>query len=925
MAWAPDAPSGAGRISESVDPMREDVRVRLTDRAVGREALRRLSFLFQDGVVLAATLRGLQAIDLLGPSLERETTVAQLRPGLTKTAFGHVRVGLRTLAQADWIATAPELTPEHTTIAWTPNGRAVAGHHARYVELGGFLATFAGNDAAEWTGPWSSERAARFAALVDGAVARWELGDLEPDLRDIVTAQLDGALAVPTLLWLDALGGLGGDGPTLPSGDSGREAGRLLGALGWVDDAGDWTGAGRHGLDFVPHLGLVGSYLPMFARLPELFRGERTATYARGAGDTRAWHIQQETNLRASSVAHGRYFADADPIVASIFDREPLADQPRFVVLTGCDDGRWLVHVNEFVRSRTLRGRHLDSHPLRMVGIDRSDVAVVRASDALAAAGIEDALVLQGDTGDPTAVRDTLHAHGLPIENALHVHAFVDHERRYSGGHALDGGAGMSSGAYVADDGAALAGADVEADLSAHFARWAPHVARHGMLVLEAHCVSPSITARHLGALHSLAFDAYNGYTGQYPVERPAFIAAARRAGLRQAATGERRYPTTRPFVAVSLNHLLGDRFGPMIARGDVDAPRRDTWSPQPGTDLRDGRGLHELVFDHGDLRHPRLWASASTSVLVTQTMDTLEERVERLGPGDVLRVLDYGTGTALAAIELLKACRERGFEARLARRGVGFELHLVDIPSSWFAQGHALVQESSWTQCHSLIGADGRFRPLSEVTGGVRMDVVMSSMVFHLIPPKALVRVAESLAGITAPGGRLLWNAPDLGVPGPYAVPFHQPNRMVRAHWKALLRGEAEPTSPLQRDAIAAARLRAKDGVPLIDDERANKRILSKPHTGEEVGDALRGHFAGEVTTQTHEIVVRETLDTLLVPSNQEEYLPEIEDFALRSAVIEEIMRSEVIPVLQAGPAGTYGGYNVHWTFGDFRPIADR
>ena len=903
--------------------MREDVHVQLTDRPVGREALRRLSFLFQDGVVLAATLRGIDAIGLREPSLERTATVAQLSPGMTKTAFGHLRVGLRTLAQAGWLHEEPAMTPERTSVAWTDAGRATHRHHARFIELGEFLATFASNEPTAWALPWDGDRASRFATLVDAAAARWQLDDLEPDLREVVVAQLDGALAVPVLLWLDATGGLSGDGPALPADDSGEQAGRLLTALGWVDAGGTWSGAGRHGLSFVAHLGLVGSYLPMFARLPELYRGERTATYARGAGHSREWHIQQETNLRASSVAHGRYFADADPIVASIFDREPLADQPRFVVLTGCDDGRWLVHIDGFVRSRTLRGRHLDAHPLRMVGIDRSDVAVARASDALTAAGIEDALVLRGDTGDPTAVRDTLHAHGLPIENALHVHAFVDHERRYSGGHALDGGGGMSSGAYVADDGAALAGADVEADLSAHFARWAPHVARHGMLVLEAHCVSPPITARHLGALHSLAFDAYNGYTGQYPVERPAFIAAARRAGLRQAATGERRYPTTRPFVAVSLNHLLGDRFGPMIARGDLDAPRRDTWSPKPGTDLRDGRGLHELVFDHGDLRHPRLWASASTSVLVTQTMDTLEERVETLGRGDVLRVLDYGTGTALAAIELLKACRERGFEARLERRGVGFELHLVDIPSSWFAQGHALVQESSWTQCHSLIGTDGRFRPLSDVTGGVQMDVVMSSMVFHLIPPKALERVAASLAGITAPGGRLLWNAPDLGVPGPYAVPFHQPNRMVRAHWKALLLGEAEPTSPLQRDAIAAARLRAKEGVPLIDDERANRRILPRPHTGGEVGDALRGHFVGEVTTQTHEIVVRETLDTLLVPSNQEEYLPEIEDFDLRSAVIEEIMRGEVLPVLRSGPAGTYGGYNVHWTFGDFRPLS--
>ena len=74
-------------------------------------------------------------------------------------------------------------------------------------------------------------------------------------------------------------------------------------------------------------------------------------------------------------------------------------------------------------------------------------------------------------------------------------------------------------------------------------------------------------------------------------------------------------------------------------------------------------------------------------------------------------------------------------------------------------------------------------------------------------------------------------------------------------------------------------------------------------------------------MTTQTHEIVVRETLDTLLVPSNQEEYLPEIEDFELRSALIEELMLEEVLPGLRGRAGRHVGGYNVHWTFGDFRP----
>jgi len=898
--------------------------VRLIHRGIGREALRRLAFLFQDGMVLATTLRGLDAIGLLERSLARSETLDRLCPELSDTGLAHVRVGLRTLAQAGWIESGPALAPEATAIEWTAAGRAVAAHHDGYLALGAYLATFLDNEPEAWARPWDTTRLALFAGLVDAAEARWELDDLAPSLRDDVVAHLDGALASPALLWLDATGALDrdGDGPALPAGEAAEHAARLLRTLGWLADDGSWSEDGVIGLDFVVHLGLVGSYLPMFGRLPDLYAGQISGART-GPADGREWHVQRELNIRASAAAHGRYFGDADATIASIFDRQPLSGQPRFVLDTGCGDGSWLARIHALVRDCTLRGRHLDEHPLLIVGADYSAAAVQRARRTLADAGAA-ALVLLGDVSEPDALRDRLAANGLAIEDGLHVHAFVDHDRGYSGAHAPATAAGLSSGAYVSESGHVLDPADVEADLAAHLTRWAPHVARHGLIVLEAHCVAPQVASRHQGALHSIAFDAYHGLSRQYPVERRAFIAALRRAGLRQAATGERRYPTTRPFVAVSLNHLLSGGSEELIPGCDGDVPRQDTWQPEPGVDRGDGRGLHDLLYERGDLRHPRLWSSAATSLLVTQAMAVLEERLAGLDRGSVLRVLDYGTGTALAAIELLKATRETGLEDRLERSGVTLELHLADIPSSWFAYGFDVVRECSWTRCHSLIGADGRFRPLLAVTGGQRMDVVMSSMVFHLIPPKAVRRVASGLADVTAAGGRLLWNAPDLGVAGPYAVLFHDPNRALRAHWKALLTGAAMPETQLQRDAVAAAYARVADGsAPLIDDDRAGRRILPRPHEGPEIGDALSGHFAGEVTTQTYEIADQETIDTLLVPSNQEEFLPEIEDPSIRAGIVEELMRTVVLPAMHAGPAGSALGYNVHWTFGDFRPLA--
>jgi SAM-dependent methyltransferase len=360
-----------------------------------------------------------------------------------------------------------------------------------------------------------------------------------------------------------------------------------------------------------------------------------------------------------------------------------------------------------------------------------------------------------------------------------------------------------------------------------------------------------------------------------------------------------------------------------LVPAHDPAATRHDTWQPDPGVDLRDGRGLHELLYEGGDLRRPRGWSAPSTNRLVAQAIDELDGRIDAVAPGDTIAVLDYGTGTGLAAIELLKICRERDFEARLEQRGASLELHLVDIPSSWFAQGHALLRDCAWTRFHALKDANG-FRPLPEVMDSRRMDLVLSSMVFHLIPPRALTRAADGLADVTKPGGRLLWSAPDLGPPGPESVLFHDPNRAVRDRWRGFVSGETEPSSATLREAVAAARRRRSEDESLILDDRADRRILRRAHTGPEVAEALSGRFAGTIDTADYEMTTDESLDTLLVPSNQEEYLPEIDDAATRSAVIEELLLDEVLPAFHAGPAATENGLNIRWTFGDFRPHAD-
>ena len=861
-------------------------------------------FVHQDGVILGPTVAALAEIGILEPSLVKERSLAELAPDLPPGGFANLRVGLRSLAGQGWLAEGPTLDPATTVLRWTDSGRAVMRYRGRYVEAGRLLGLFPSNDPEAWAQPWDADQRTGFAALVPLACEGWRLDDLRGRERALTATHLDAALVVPALLRLRAHGDEGT--PELPDDAVEAGVGRLLAGLGLTrDEGGPWTDTGRAVVRLSVHFGMAASYLPLLARLAALYRGE--ATVGPEARRTE-WHVQRRLNISASAAAHTRYFEDADRIFVELFDREPLDAQPRFIADMGCGDASWLVHLHELIATRTLRGRHLDDHPLLMVGLDYNGAALEQGQRVVDAARLP-SLLLHGDVSDPDAVAATLAKHGVAMEDGLHVRAFIDHDRAYRGGDPATEVRGTSTGAYVDRGGAPLRAADVERDLVAHLRRWAPHVRRHGIVMLEAHCVAPWIARKHLGATHSVAFDAYHGYSHQYPIEHAAFLECCRKAGLRPASESERRYPATRPFVAVSLNRLLMS--GP-------DAPLAPPEHAAPEVDLEDGRALHRLLYVDGDVRYPRAWCSAPTGAVVAGALEVVERRLADARAGDTVRVLDYGAGTGLATIELLKAVRERGIEERLRSRGVELELHLVDLPSSWFAQGEALLRGHRAVRFHSLLGASGGFRPLLELTGDRRVDVVMANMVFHLIPAAALPRAAVDLTSVTAAGGRLVWNAPDLGPAGPYAVLFHDANRALRRRWLELLRGEPGG-GPHTAEAVELVRAELDDEALRAAQARADRRVLPRANAATEVAVALADAFGGEATVErpTYELLAEDVVDTLLVPSNQEEFLSELRDRALRERVIAELMLGDVLPELQGGPAGTAEGLNVQWTLG--------
>ncbi len=894
-------------------------------------------------MILTATLSALRerkVMDLLLGS--RSLTVRELvRDSGANAAY--LQVVLRCLASQGWLSRRGRPGTDDLRYGMTEWGRLVSTVFPLYEHAGGFLRTCFPFD---WLlrGPTSPAAVDAFADLVYQSVDGWDLAlrlhGAPAWLVDHVRHHLDGALVTPVMLALMTLDDARGPGPNASASQAHPHVLRLLSVLGWYDsDRNQWTAAGKVARHYALHYGLVGSYFPMLASLPSLLFAGRAALPRVAPGQPES-HVDRRLNVLASAVAHRRYFEDADAIFLELFDREPLEAQPDFVADIGCGDGSWLRHIHELVTSRTRRGRALARHPLTMVGIDYNAAALEVARRTFEAAGVRH-LVLPGDITHPEQLAATLARHGLDIARGLHIRSFIDHNRCYQPrpGRPRSAVTVEPSGAYVTDDGEVLPNDLLQQDLVDFLGRWAPYARDYGLVILEAHCVEPCLASRHVGETHSVSFDAYHGLSHQYPVDFACFMQAARTAGLEPVLYQHRRYPSCRPFVAISLNRFQAPADGETALAGPALLRHTDEWQPEAGQDREDGEALHRLLYDGGDLRRPRAWCAYPTGVLVRSALDCIARRLGEIEDdrrADSITVLDYGTGTGLLAIELLKGCRERGLLARMERLAIGFELWLLDIPSGWFAKGHALLRDCRYTRFFSIKDEAGDFRPLGQVLPVASVDLAVASMVLHLVPPRALPAVFEGLAGVLKPHGRFIWNAPDLGPPLPDSVPFHEPNRRLRRRALEILEDPARLRSLLATlpgaeralyDGLAEALERARADLSPAERLRAERmaarQILPEPTPIAVVESGLRRFFEGSVSMRTFEMTVQDALDAILVPANQR-YLAEFVDRAVRETLIRLLMTHGVLPAVVAGPAGTAAGFSICWTFGDFRPSTD-
>jgi hypothetical protein len=254
-----------------------------------------------------------------------------------------------------------------------------------------------------------------------------------------------------------------------------------------------------------------------------------------------------------SGGAHHTYFKKSGEIIIELFNR-PLDEQPQGICDMGCGDGSLLDHVYTVVKSETLRGRALDTHPLVLIGADTSKVARRITKQRLRQAAVPAFHVIRGDINRPAFLASELEQLGLDIHHLLHVRSFLDHNRPYlPPANYTRGARGARTTGAFAYLGEEIPADELEENLVRHLRRWAPYVGRFGLLVMELHTLPPEVTAANLDRTLAVAYDATHGFSDQYLIELEVFLACAREAGLVADERFQAKFPPSE-LATVSIN-----------------------------------------------------------------------------------------------------------------------------------------------------------------------------------------------------------------------------------------------------------------------------------------------------------------------------------------------------------------------------------
>lgn len=337
------------------------------------------------------------------------------------------------------------------------------------------------------------------------------------------------------------------------------------------------------------------------------------------------------------------------------------------------------------------------------------------------------------------------------------------------------------------------------------------------------------------------------------------------------------------------------------------------------GSAAHDADALDDMLYLDESRTAARPWCHTPTRRLAKAAARAV---VEALGRDRLVTVVDYGSGSGLAAKYLHQSLVEAGMTR--AEIECQVDMVVVDIPSPWFVASRRLAALWKNVRAESLVDASGKIRVLDEVMGIGSVAVVMANMVLHLIPPRALPRALHGVHGALASQGQFFWSSPDSAPVLEGGVLFHDVNRGIRCLFEQGKRGERidlGSLSPAERALVC--RIIGSAPEPTEDSRlTASRQIPSEPTSRLALDADLSECFYGEVQYCEAPIFPADFLRVASVPSNLRNLI-EVPDQEDRRQLSQLLGRCAIQALeCRLGPGDS--GWQLTWNLGAHQARAD-
>ena len=371
------------------------------------------------------------------------------------------------------------------------------------------------------------------------------------DEMSIVSKHIEGAIIAPILVYFSYVK----PNTSINVNEFKNEISEFLKSAGLINGK-SLTDKGEYLLSKAYAYGVTESYMRTFLHIQDLAQNKIKGIANKMDTNNNEYHVNRALNVWGSGHSHTTYFKYIDNYVIDIFN-QPLEHQPIGVADMGCGDGALLHHLNELIKTHTLRGKHLKSHPLLLIGADFNKAALDETNKMFSNVSNKPMTVLADISKPDEYAKKVKKMYSLNISDFLNVRSFLDHNRRYESSHQESAIKRYSfknkTNNAFCWRGEKIDSQDIQTNLVDHFKKWKKYISKYGLLALELHSIKIEDISKNIGKAPITAYIATHGFSDQFIIEYNVYRECINKAGLSLNEAYEKNFPNNQ-IKMISIN-----------------------------------------------------------------------------------------------------------------------------------------------------------------------------------------------------------------------------------------------------------------------------------------------------------------------------------------------------------------------------------